>query len=201
MNEQAFDKENAMNQQSDNLTQEQKNAEDILARELNVDDSVPGTQHLDDDVADDSELEKLKAELEESKDKYLRLVAEFDNFRRRNAKERVELIQTASKELVQALLVVLDDTDRAAKQMVSSEDLAMIREGVTLVFNKLHATLQAKGLKKMESVGQPFDADLHEAITEIPAAADMQGKVIDEIEPGYFLNDKIIRHAKVIVGK
>lgn len=201
MHEQAFDKENAMNQQSDNLTQEQKNAEDILARELNVDDSVPGTQHLDDDVADESEVEKLKAELEDAKDKYLRLVAEFDNFRRRNAKERVELIQTASKELVQALLVVLDDTDRAAKQMESSEDLVLIREGVTLVFNKLRATLQAKGLKKMVSVGQPFDPDLHEAITEIPAEADMQGKVIDQIEPGYYLNDKIIRHAKVIVGK
>jgi molecular chaperone GrpE len=202
MNEQAFDKENITNEQTDNLTQENENAEDVWAREINADDSVPGTQHLDDSVEDDSELEKLKAELAESKDKYLRLVAEFDNFRRRNAKERIELVQTAGKEIVQSLLVVLDDTDRAAKQMETSDDLVQIKEGVSLVFNKLRATLQAKGLKKMEAKGQPFDADLHEAITEIPVPGDdMKGKVIDEIEPGYYLNDKLIRYAKVIVGK
>ena len=202
MNEQAFDKENITNDQTDNLTQENETAEDIIARELNVDDSVPGTQHLNENVEDDTELEKVKAELDEAKDKYLRLVAEFDNFRRRNAKERIELVQTAGKEIVQSLLVVLDDTDRAAKQMESSEDLVQIKEGVALVFNKLRVTLQSKGLKKMESINQPFDADLHEAITEIPAPnEEMKGKVIDEIEPGYYLNDKLIRYAKVIVGK
>lgn len=202
MNEQAFDKEQTTNEQTDNLTHETESAEDILARELNVDDSVPGTQHLDDSVDDTTEMEKLRAELEESKDKYLRLVAEFDNFRRRNAKERVELIQTAGKEIIQSLLEVLDDTDRAAKQMESSDDLAQVKEGISLVFNKLRGILQAKGLRKMESIGQPFDADLHEAITEIPApSAEMSGKVIDEIEPGYYLNDKLIRFAKVIVGK
>jgi len=202
MNEQAFDKEQTTNEQTDNLTHETESAEDILARELNVDDSVPGTQHLDDSVDDTTEMEKLRAELEESKDKYLRLVAEFDNFRRRNAKERVELIQTAGKEIIQSLLEVLDDTDRAAKQMESSDDLAQVKEGISLVFNKLRGTLQAKGLRKMESIGQPFDADLHEAITEIPApSAELSGKVIDEIEPGYYLNDKLIRFAKVIVGK
>lgn len=202
MNEQAFDKENITNEQTDNLTQKNEQAEDILARELNVDDSVPGTQHLDENMTDGEESGALKAELDAAKDKYIRLVAEFDNFRRRNAKERMELAQTAGKEIIQSLLVVLDDTDRAAKQMESSEDIAQVKEGVSLVFNKLRMTLQNKGLKKMESVNQPFDTDLHEAITEIPAPnPDMIGKVIDEIEPGYYLNDKLIRHAKVIVGK
>ena len=202
MNEQAFDKENVTNDQPDNLTQENQKAEDILAQELNSDDSVPGTQHLDDNVDDDSELDKVKAELEEAKDKYLRLVAEFDNFRRRNAKERVELIQTAGRDIVQSLLVVLDDVDRASKQIEMSDDIAQIKEGISLVFSKLRATLQSKGLKKMDSIHQPFDADLHEAITEIPAPKEeLKGKIVDEIEPGYYLNDKLIRHAKVIIGK
>ena len=200
MNEQDFEKENITEEQTDNLTQAQ--AEEQIARELNVDDSVPGTQHLDDSVEDDSELVQVKGELAEMKDKYLRLVAEFDNFRRRNAKEAIELRQTAAKDMMQALLVVLDDTDRAAKQMEATDDLVQIKEGVSLVFNKLRSTLQGKGLKKMESIHHPFDADLHEAITEIPAPdPELAGKVIDEIEPGYYLNDKLIRYAKVIVGK
>jgi molecular chaperone GrpE len=209
MSEQAFDKENVTDDNADNLSADQAGREaenealeELLGQELNMDDSVPGTQHLDDAVENDDEMEKLKSELAEAKDKYLRLVAEFDNFRRRNAKERVELTQTAGKEIIQSLLVVLDDTDRAAKQMESSEDLPLIREGVSLVFNKLRNTLQQKGLKKMISINQPFDPDLHEAITEIPAPTpDQAGKVIDETEPGYYLNDKLIRHAKVIVGK
>jgi len=204
MNDQTFDKENITNDQADNLSHANEMADEVLARELNVDDSVRGTQHLDDamDEGGDSELDEAKLALEEAKDKYLRLVAEFDNFRRRNAKERMELVQTAGKEIIQSLLVVLDDTDRAAKQLETSENLATIKEGVMLVFNKLRATMQAKGLKKMESINQPFDADLHEAITEIPAAGpDGVGKIMDEVEPGYYLNDKLIRHAKVIVGK
>jgi molecular chaperone GrpE len=208
MNKQGFDKENITNNQTDEFSDEQseldkKNMEEeILAQELNVDDSVPGTQHLDEAVGDETELEKIKTELEQSKDKYLRLVAEFDNFRRRNAKERMELTQTAGKDIIQSLLVVLDDTDRAAKQMEVSDDLTQIREGVSLVFNKLRTILQQKGLKKMESIRQDFDADLHDAITEIPAPSEeLKGKIIDEVEPGYYLNDKLIRHAKVIVGK
>ena len=203
MNEQSFDKEDVMNDQNDNMAQDNMNeAEERLASELNVDDSLPGTTHLDDEIGEESELEKLSQELADAKDKYLRLVAEFDNFRRRNAKERVDLIQTAGKDIVQSLLVVLDDTDRASKQMETSTDIETTREGVTLVFNKLRTILQQKGLKKMESISHPFDPDLHEAITEIPAPAEeLKGKVVDEIEPGYYLNDKLIRHAKVIVGK
>jgi|SRR6218665_252064 len=149
----------------------------------------------------ESELEKLKAEVEAGKDKYLRLVAEFDNFRRRSAKERIETIQTAGKDVIKDLLDVLDDADRAQKQLDNSEDKP-VKEGVSLVFNKLRSVLQSKGLKPMDSIGKDFDTDLHEAITEIPAPTEeLKGRVIDEVVKGYYLNEKIIRHAKVVVGK
>ncbi|MBS1588531.1 MAG: nucleotide exchange factor GrpE [Bacteroidetes bacterium] len=201
MTEQNLDKEPTVSQQSDNFT-ENVAQEEELARALNTDDSIPGNQLLNEEPGNESELEKVKAELAEMKDKYLRLMAEFDNFRRRTAKERIELSQTAGKEIVESLLVVLDDADRATKQMEASNDTVQIKEGITLVFNKLHTILQHKGLKKMESVKQPFDADLHEAITEIPTGDEtLTGKVVDEIQPGYYLNDRLIRHAKVVVGK
>ncbi len=203
MNQPEMEQEQSNTQQSDNLTDTTNdNNEEILAQTLNTDDSVPGTQHLDDEVGEESEIEKLKEELAAIKDKYLRLVAEFDNFRRRTAKETLELRLTAGKEIIQSLLVVLDDTDRAAKQLETTDDLPQIREGVGLVFNKLRTTLTSKGLKKMESKEQEFNADLHEAITEIPVPTPkLVGKIIDEIEPGYYLNDKLIRFAKVVVGK
>lgn len=200
MSEQMSEKEQLMNENADNLSASMN--EEALAASLNTDDSVNGMQHLDDEVGEESELEKLQAELDEVKDKYVRLVAEFDNFRKRNAKERIELIQTAGKDVIQSLLDVLDDSERAQKQMETSDDLVQIKEGINLVFNKLQTTLQHKGLTKMEAKNQPFDADLHEAITEIPAPnEDMVGKVIDEVQPGYYLNDKLIRFAKVVVGK
>ena len=147
-------------------------------------------------------VEKLQAELIEQKDKYIRLFAEFDNFKRRNAKERIELIQTAGKEVITSLLDVLDDCDRAEKQIQSSEDLQQIREGIQLVFGKLRNTMQARGLKPMESIETDFDVEKHEAITEIPAPNPaLVDKVVDEVQKGYYLNDKIIRFAKVVVGK
>lgn len=170
--------------------------------DINTDDSVSGSTHLNEPVAEESALEKLKAELEDAKDKFIRKVAEFDNFKRRSAKERIELIQTAGKEVITDLLNVLDDCDRAQKQMETSTDSASIKEGVMLVFNKLRNTLQSKGVKAMETIAQDFNPDLHEAITEIPAPTDnLKGKVVDEVVKGYYLNDKIIRHAKVVVGK
>jgi len=147
-------------------------------------------------------VEKLQAELNEQKDKYIRLFAEFDNFKRRNAKERIELIQTAGKEVITSLLDVLDDCDRAEKQIQTSEDLQQIREGIQLVFGKLRNTMQSKGLKPMESIETDFDVEKHEAITEIPAPnPTLVDKVVDEVQKGYYLNDKIIRFAKVVVGK
>lgn len=143
---------------------------------------------------------KLQLELDEQKDKYLRLVAEFDNFRRRNAKERIDLMQTAGKEIIVSLLEVLDDSDRAEKQLkASGKDTEF--EGTLLVFNKIRNILQQKGLKAMESINQDFDVEKHEAISEAQLSPEMKGKVIDEMEKGYYLNDKIIRFAKVVVGK
>jgi molecular chaperone GrpE len=151
------------------------------------------------EITEVSELEKLKIELEEEKKKYLYLFAEFDNYKRRSSKERLELIQTAGKEVIQSLLEVLDDTDRAEAELNKT---GQEHTGVRLVFHKLRNTLQNRGLKIMEVKGLDFDADRHEAITEIPAPTEeLVGKVIDEVEKGYLLNDKIIRFAKVVVGK
>ena len=116
-----------------------------------------------------SELDTLKADLLDQKDKYLRLMAEFENFRRRTAKERIDLIQTASKEVIVSLLDVLDDCDRAEKQLNTSDDIALQKEGIQLVFNKVRSTLQSKGVVAMESIHQDFDVEKHEAITEVPA--------------------------------
>jgi len=149
-----------------------------------------------------SELDQMKEDLADQKDKYLRLMAEFENFRRRTAKERLDLIQTAGKEVIVAMLEVMDDCDRAEKQLNSSDDLALQKEGIQLVFNKVRSTLQSKGVTAMESLHKDFNVELHEAITEIPVTDNKQkGKVVDEITKGYLLNDKIIRFAKVVVGK
>ena len=151
---------------------------------------------------DSRELDNLQKELQEQKEKYIRLYADFDNFKRRNAKERVELIQTAGREVIQSMLEVMDDCDRAEKQMQKSDDLKQIREGIQLVFTKFRNALQSKGLKVMNSIGEEFNPDVHEAITEIPVPDEnMKGKVVDEVEKGYMLNDKIIRFSKVVVGK
>jgi len=145
--------------------------------------------------------EKLQQEVAALNDKYLRLFAEFDNFKRRTQKERIELLQTAGKDVIVSLLPILDDFDRANKAMESATDVASIREGVSLVHTKLKSVLAQKGLKEMESINQVFDTDNHEAITKVPAPAEeLKGKVIDELEKGYTLNDKVIRFAKVVVG-
>ncbi|UKJ09359.1 nucleotide exchange factor GrpE [Solitalea lacus] len=142
----------------------------------------------------------LKEELDLANEKYLRLYAEFDNFRRRTSKERVELIQTAGKDVIKSLLPVLDDFDRAIKSFDGREDDAAL-EGIKLIANKFRNTLTQQGLKEMEAIGQPFDAELHEAITNIPAPnEEMKGKVMDVVEKGYYLNDKVVRYAKVVVG-
>jgi molecular chaperone GrpE len=168
---------------------------------INADENAAGTSHLNDSV-EESETDKLEAELAEQKDKYLRLAAEFDNFRRRTAKERLELIQTAGKDVIVSLLDILDDVDRAEKQIATSDDFAVQKEGVQLVFNKVRSTLQSKGVKVLESINTDFDVEKHEAITEIPAPTEeLKGKVLDEVQKGYFLNDKLIRFAKVVVGK
>jgi molecular chaperone GrpE len=169
--------------------------------DINTDDNVAGTHHLNQNLDEDDLLEKLKADLQEQKDKYLRLLAEFENYKRRSSRERVELSQTAGKEIIVSLLDVLDDCDRAENQLQEEkgpQDLS----GVLLVFNKLRNILQNRGLRAMESLHSVFDVEKHEAISEVPAPSpDLRGKVVAEVMKGYYLNDKIIRFAKVIVGK
>ncbi|KKX51937.1 MULTISPECIES: nucleotide exchange factor GrpE [Sphingobacterium] len=146
--------------------------------------------------------EKLSAEVAEAKDKYVRLSAEFDNYRKRTSKERVELIQSAGKDVITKLLSTVDDFDRALKAMETATDVESIKTGIEIVNNKFRQTLEHQGLKEMDVVGKEFDADLQEAITAIPAPTpDLKNKVIDVIEKGYYLNDKVIRHAKVIIGQ
>ena len=170
--------------------------------DMNSDENMAGTTHLNDRLAEESEIEKLNEELQAQKDKYLRLLAYFDNYRKRSARERLDLIQTANKDLIGSLLDVLDDCDRAEKQLQNSRDMEQLKEGVLLVFNKLRTILQSKGLQPMKTLHEDFDVEKHEAITEIPApTADLKGKVVDELTKGYYLNDKIIRFAKVVVGK
>jgi molecular chaperone GrpE len=172
------------------------------ANEKEFDGSNPSAQ---DDISTIeegiSEVEKLKAELQDFKEKYLRLVAEFDNFRKRTAREKLETIQTASKDVVVSLLEIVDDADRAQQQLATSTDPDEIKKGILLVFNKLRNILQSKGLKVMDAKGKEFDPDLHEAIVEVDAGKEMKGKVVDVVQNGYYLNDKIIRFAKVVVGK
>jgi molecular chaperone GrpE len=149
-----------------------------------------------------AEVEKLKLEKSELNDKYLRLFAEFQNYKRRTAKEKMDIIQTAGRDVIKSILPVLDDFNRAKKAADDDESIEAFSEGVQLVYEKLHHTMKAQGLKVVESNGEVFNADIHEAITEIPAPTEeLKGKVIDTVESGYSLNDIIIRYPKVVVGK
>ncbi|HMH20524.1 MAG TPA: nucleotide exchange factor GrpE [Puia sp.] len=178
-----------------------ENAQNVQ-EDLNTDENIAGTSHLNDTMEEDSELEKTREELQGQKEKYLRLFAEFDNFRKRSAKESLELRQTAGKEVIVSLLDVMDDCDRAEKQLQNAENIDQVKEGIQLVFSKLRSVLQNRGLKAMESIHTDFDVEKHEAITEIPVQdPSLKGKVIDDVQKGYYLNDKIIRFAKVVVGK
>jgi molecular chaperone GrpE len=189
------------------------NFNDMLKKKKKEDIETPeGLNEITDETNQDAEqaevaenapspVDVLKEELSAANDKYLRLYAEFDNFRRRTTKEREEARKMEGKDLMVALLPVLDDFERALRAMETATDVVPIKEGVTLVQNKLKNILTQKGLKEMESIGTPFDPELQEAITNIPAPnEEMKGKVIDEMEKGYFLNDKVVRFAKVIVG-
>ena len=178
-----------------------QDAERSASFNINTDENIDGNQHLNDPVSEESEAEGLKQQIDELNDRYLRLVAEFDNFKRRTAKERIEMIQTAGRDVIADLLDVIDDSERAQKQMETTDDIQQIKEGVQLVFTKLRNILTAKGLKPIEALNKDFNVDLHEAITEIDAGEEMKGKVVAEVQKGYYLNDKIIRFAKVVVGK
>lgn len=152
-----------------------------------------------------NESDKKIAELEEQvamqNDKFLRLYSEFDNFRKRTAREKVELLNTAGEDIIKNLLPVLDNFERAIKTNETATDVKAVNEGITLIAHLLRNNLQQRGLQAIVSIGEPFNTDLHEAITEIPAPnPELKGKVVDEVEKGYTLNGKVIRFAKVVVG-
>ncbi|MEO6728664.1 MAG: nucleotide exchange factor GrpE [Candidatus Dojkabacteria bacterium] len=181
-------------------TEEQQSQEDIR-EEIEQVNEARVSQEEEEDKIEESETDKLKAEVALLNDKYVRLYAEFDNYKRRTTLERRELLQTAGKDVIVSMLGVLDDFERASKAMENATEVKPVKEGIELVHQKLKSLLVQKGLTPMESKGKPFDPDIHEAITNIPApSADLKGKVVDEVEKGYLLNDKVIRFAKVVVG-
>lgn len=153
-------------------------------------------------VAEQAAEPSVEAQVAEWKDKYLRLYADFENFRRQKNIERLELLATAGKDVVVAMLPIIDDFERAVKANESSEDLALVKEGFNLIHHKMLRQLEGKGLKSIESTGVAFDVDYHEAVTRFPAPDEsMKGKVVDTLEKGYLMNEKVIRYAKVVVGE
>lgn len=174
-----------------------KDQEEVIDQETQV---MEEEQKQEESVEESTEP-TLEDQLNESKDKYLRLYSEFENFRRRTSKEKLDLITTANKDLMSDLVPVLDDFERAIAASESSEDIKALREGVSLIQNKLNKLLENKGLKKMQvKKGDEFDDEKHEAITQIPAEKKLEGKIVDVVEAGYTLGESVVRFAKVVVG-
>lgn len=191
----AKDKKAKKNQEENEVLEAENQSTTEQAVEENSQEQVEEQVEL-------STEEKLEIELAEAKDKYLRLYSEFENFRRRNAKERIDLIKTASSDLMKELLPTIDDFERAKKANENQSDIEAVKEGFELISSKLQKTLEAKGLKLMETEkGTAFDADLHEAVTQFPVEDEaLKGKIIDTVEKGYYLGERVIRFAKVVIG-
>ena len=179
-----------------NDTENNSESENIPSQEPEIDGILSDAkEEILDPVA------KLEAELTISQDKYLRIYSEFENYKKRVSRDRIEQIKMAGSDIFLSIIPIIDDMDRAIKSIEKSTDVNAIKEGIQLIYSKLKVTTESKGLKPMNAIGKVFDVDLHDAITNVPASTeDLKGKVIDEVEKGYFLNDKVIRHAKVIVG-
>lgn len=191
-----------------NDTPHEKSEKTMVEPELNAVNEVETTENVSENSSPeaaenaDATATDWEAQYAGLDDKYKRLYAEFDNYKRRTTAERIELFKTANQEVLLALLPALDDFSRALKAMEQATEVSAVKEGIELVNQKLTSILVSKGLKAMESIGKPFDSDFHEAITNIPAPTeDLKGKVVDEVEKGYFLQDKVIRFAKVVVGE
>lgn len=191
------------------MSEDQKKA----AEEAAANEKVEGNEQAETEVNEESqeaeeadaslsELEKKDLEIQALNDKFLRLYSEFDNFRRRTQKEKLELYETAGEEIFKSLLPVMDDFERAKKSMDEKQDYKSLKEGVDLIYNKLKSVFKANGAEALDAVGEEFDSEIHEAITQVPAPSKkMKGKVVDEVEKGYKLKNKVIRFAKVVVGQ
>lgn len=187
---------------NDKMEQNSKNAPeeitDNLPQETEENTKVPETEESTEDT--NAETEKLLHTINELNDKYLRLSAEFDNYRKRTLKEKLELTKTAGENIFTSMLPVIDDLERGLKHVDESDNVDALKEGMTLIYNKFKSFLNQKGVTEIESVNQVFDTDIHEAVTKIPAPSpEMKGKVLDCIEKGYKLSDKVIRYSKVVV--
>lgn len=184
------------------------NRKDAEQQDIMMDDGFAGNCDVNEenanvsDVCDNSaEMAAAVREAEEWRDKYLRLSAEFDNYRKRTLKEKLDLIATGGEDVITALLPVLDDIDRALAAMKETEDIASLRTGIELISGKLRDALMAKGLCEIEAIGNALDTDLHDAVAKIAADKKQKGKVVDVVQKGYKLKDKVVRHAKCVIGE
>lgn len=185
----------------ENLESQEQTEETVEQTEVESKEATEGEEIATDEESVD-DIEKLRAEYEELKDKHLRLQAEFDNFRRRTIKEKADLITTAGEKVLKDLLPVVDDLDRAMESVATAQDVSAVREGLDLIVNKFNAFLASNGVAEIEAVGLDLDTDKHNAIARFAAPTeDMKGKVIDVTKKGYTLNGKVIRHAEVVVGE
>ena len=191
-------KEKETNKEEELKTQAASNEEETAEKETSEKEETPLTE--EEKLA--QELEKANETIEEQKDKYLRLSAEFDNYRKRTMKEKAELILNGGEKCINSILPVVDDFERALKNMETATDVAAVKEGVELIYNKFMSVLAQDGVKIIDTKEQPLDTDYHEAIAVIPAPNEaLKGKILDCVQTGYTLNDKVIRHAKVVVGE
>lgn len=193
-------KEKENNQEEELKTQATPNEcdEETVGQEVSQENEAPLTE--EEKLA--QELEKANEQIEEQKDKYLRLSAEFDNYRKRTMKEKAKLILNGGEKSISSILPIVDDFERALKNMETATDVAAVKEGVELIYNKFMSVLGQNGVKVIETKEQPLDTDYHEAIAVIPAPNEaLKGKILDCVQTGYILNDKVIRHAKVVVGE
>ena len=189
--------------QAANAEAQADNDEPIIADVLDDEDpegEVTAAEDAENNL--EKQVEDLKAQVDKEKKEYLFLMADFDNYRKRVVKEKAEILKNGAEKVLAGLLPIVDDFERGLKATENEADGNAVREGMVLIYNKLVKYLETNGVKAMDSTGQPFDADLHEAIATIPAPSeDLKGKVIDTTTKGYMLNDKVLRHAKVAVGE
>lgn len=201
-----FYKNNKHNNNMDSKEKENSNEEELKAQAVPEENGEEATEKEEVTPTEEEklaqELEKAHAEIEDQKDKYLRLSAEFDNYRKRTMKEKAELILNGGEKSISSILPIVDDFERALKNMETATDVAAVKEGVELIYNKFMTVLGHNGVKVIETKEQPLDTDYHEAIAVIPAPDEaLKGKILDCVQTGYMLNDKVIRHAKVVVGE